>query len=112
MIRNTNIQTIRTRVFILFEGHVTSGTEIYQAGHNLILAHAKAYRVYDEKYRASQHGENKVAKTCVLCSRNYCFVTLLNNHYCLQSVRQPVRSSVRPVFHVLCPIQTLVCAKD
>lgn len=33
-----------------------SGTADYLAGHNLLLAHAKAYRLYDRKYRQIQKG--------------------------------------------------------
>ena len=32
------------------------GIADYQVGHNLILAHAKAYNVYHEKYAANQKG--------------------------------------------------------
>nr|ATP16791.1 multidomain GH1 [Lyrodus pedicellatus] len=45
-------------------GHVTSGTEIYQAGHNMLLAHAKGFRVYDEKYRTTQHGRVGITLNC------------------------------------------------
>ena len=33
-----------------------SGTLDYQAAHTLILAHARAYRLYERKYKATQKG--------------------------------------------------------
>jgi beta-glucosidase/6-phospho-beta-glucosidase/beta-galactosidase len=36
-----------------------SGTTDYIAGHNLIKAHARAWHIYDDNYRASQQGTNK-----------------------------------------------------
>ncbi|XP_046643168.1 lactase-phlorizin hydrolase-like [Daphnia pulicaria] len=37
------------------------GTYTYQAGHNLILAHAKAYRLYESTFKASQQGKVGIA---------------------------------------------------
>jgi len=34
-------------------GNVGQG---YKAGHNLIRAHGKAYRLYEEKYKSTQNG--------------------------------------------------------
>lgn len=33
-------------------GHI----DVYTAGHNLLLAHAKTYRLYQRKYKATQNG--------------------------------------------------------
>lgn len=32
------------------------GTADYIVGHNLLLAHAKAYRLYEKKFKAQQNG--------------------------------------------------------
>ena len=32
------------------------GTDVYEAGHNLIKAHAMAYKIYDEEFRQKQNG--------------------------------------------------------
>lgn len=32
------------------------GTNMYQASHNLIKAHARAYHIYDEEFRPLQKG--------------------------------------------------------
>ncbi|XP_028292667.1 lactase-phlorizin hydrolase isoform X2 [Gouania willdenowi] len=37
------------------------GAAPYRVAHNLILAHAKAYHTYDDKYRKSQHGQVSIA---------------------------------------------------
>lgn len=34
----------------------SSGIADYQCSHNVLRAHAKAYRLYDEEYRATQQG--------------------------------------------------------
>ena len=39
-------------------GRKSQGTLVYQAGHNLLKSHAMAYRLYDEKYRSTQHGKS------------------------------------------------------
>ena len=33
------------------------GTDVYQVTHNIIKAHARAYRVYHEEFAANQNGE-------------------------------------------------------
>ncbi|CAG0894932.1 unnamed protein product [Darwinula stevensoni] len=50
------------------------GEKTYQAGHNILLAHAKTYRMYQEEFFASQGGmsrakviENPFAETLSLC---------------------------------------------
>jgi hypothetical protein len=40
--------------FIL--GKFGPGTYTYEAGHNLILAHARAYRLYQTSFKAAQQG--------------------------------------------------------
>ncbi|XP_053375783.1 uncharacterized protein LOC123534954 isoform X1 [Mercenaria mercenaria] len=45
-------------------GLKTSGTAIYKVSRTLILAHAKAYRVYEKKYRAKQHGQVGITMNC------------------------------------------------
>ncbi|XP_077982467.1 lactase-like protein [Glandiceps talaboti] len=40
----------------LAPGFKHQGTSVYRVGHNVLKAHAKAYHVYDKKYRASQNG--------------------------------------------------------
>lgn len=41
----------------LYPGISESGIADYQAGHTLILAHAKAYRLYERRYKRYQKGE-------------------------------------------------------
>lgn len=38
-------------------GHYSPGEDVYVATHNLIKAHAKAYRIYDTTKKATQNGE-------------------------------------------------------
>ncbi|XP_060595948.1 lactase/phlorizin hydrolase-like [Ruditapes philippinarum] len=45
-------------------GLKTSGTAIYKVSRTLILAHAKAYRVYEKKYRSTQHGQVGITMNC------------------------------------------------
>ncbi|XP_046623554.1 myrosinase 1-like isoform X1 [Neodiprion virginianus] len=40
----------------------TAGT--YTCGHNMLKAHAKAYRLYDEKYRSIQNGKLGIVSHC------------------------------------------------
>lgn len=42
---------------LLVTGWTESGTTDYQAAHTLILAHARAYRLYERKYKQVQTGE-------------------------------------------------------
>ncbi|XP_060578197.1 lactase/phlorizin hydrolase-like [Ruditapes philippinarum] len=42
----------------------TKGTLIYQVSRTLILAHAKAYRIYDAKFRPTQHGQVGITMNC------------------------------------------------
>ena len=45
------------------------GTKPYIASHNLIKAHARAWRVYDDEFRASQGGNvniRKIAKIVII----------------------------------------------
>ena len=44
-------------VGLMAPGIVGIGTNSYISAHNQILAHARAYRLYQEKYRASQGGQ-------------------------------------------------------
>jgi lactase-phlorizin hydrolase len=37
-------------------GKYGPGTNTYIVGHNLILAHAKAYRLYESKYKSTNKG--------------------------------------------------------
>lgn len=37
-------------------GITNTGTDDYIAAHNLLRAHAKAYRLYESKYRPTQQG--------------------------------------------------------
>lgn len=37
-------------------GVVGSGTKDYIAGHNQLRAHARAYRLYESKYKPTQNG--------------------------------------------------------
>jgi lactase-phlorizin hydrolase len=37
-------------------GLTGQGDKIYAAGHNLIKAHAKAYRIYEKEFKNSQKG--------------------------------------------------------
>ncbi|XP_052245872.1 lactase/phlorizin hydrolase-like isoform X2 [Dreissena polymorpha] len=39
----------------------SNGTKTYIVSHNLIIAHALAYRLYESKYRSSQHGQVGIA---------------------------------------------------
>ena len=48
--------------FITFEG-LQSNTDTYTVGKNLLLAHANAWKVYDEAYRDSQRGKVKYSET-------------------------------------------------
>ena len=48
----------------IFAPGKTSNSLPYQAGHNLLLAHAKAYRVYDEKFRPTQKGKIGITNNC------------------------------------------------
>lgn len=41
----------------LLQGVAESGTTDYQAAHTLILAHARAYRLYERKYKRYQGGK-------------------------------------------------------
>lgn len=34
------------------------GDEVYRVGHHWLLAHARAWHLYDEKYRCTQNGKN------------------------------------------------------
>jgi len=38
-------------------GVKSEGTLVYQAAHHQILSHARAYRLYQSKYRSTQHGK-------------------------------------------------------
>lgn len=45
----------------------------YEAGHTLILAHARAYRLYDRMYRQTQNGKFCVGLLCTpVRSRKRC----------------------------------------
>jgi hypothetical protein len=37
-------------------GKYGPGTYTYQSGHNLILAHARAYRLYESEFKPTQQG--------------------------------------------------------
>lgn len=37
-------------------GLTGKGNRIYIVGHNLIMAHAKAYRIYEKEFKAQQKG--------------------------------------------------------
>ena len=39
-----------------FTGRYGPGTYTYQTGHNLILAHARAYRLYEKEFKPIQNG--------------------------------------------------------
>ncbi len=39
------------------KGKIGPGTFTYEAGHNLILAHAKAYRLYQDLFQSTQQGK-------------------------------------------------------
>ena len=41
----------------MMAGRYGPGTFTYQAGHNLILAHARAYRLYESQFKPTQNGE-------------------------------------------------------
>lgn len=41
----------------MMAGRYGPGTFTYQAGHNLILAHARAYRLYESQFKPTQKGE-------------------------------------------------------
>ncbi|KAL4223206.1 hypothetical protein ACF0H5_016678 [Mactra antiquata] len=41
-----------------------TGTADYQAAHTLILAHAKAYRIYESKYKDKQNGQVGITMNC------------------------------------------------
>jgi len=41
----------------MFVGLQESGTTDYLAAHTLILSHAKAYRLYESKYKPTQQGK-------------------------------------------------------
>jgi lactase-phlorizin hydrolase len=45
---------------------VGSGTKDYIAAHNLIKAHARAWHIYDVKYRHNQQGKDDLLKECYL----------------------------------------------
>lgn len=36
----------------------------YVAGHNMLLAHARAYRIYDQQFRATQKGQIGITNNC------------------------------------------------
>ena len=38
-------------------GYDITGIDMYQAGHNIIRSHARAYHNYDDNYRSSQNGK-------------------------------------------------------
>ncbi len=48
----------------IFAPGKSSRKDTYLAGHHLILAHAKAYRVYDSEFRKTQKGVVGIANNC------------------------------------------------
>ena len=38
-------------------GYDITGVDMYQAGHNIIRSHARAYHTYDDNYRSMQQGK-------------------------------------------------------
>ena len=84
---------------LLHLGKYGPGTYTYTAGHNLILAHARAYRLYESYFKPTQKGRRTEERMIFLvfflhyCHTFKCFIRYCRNHFEHQLVSTKGRSN-------------------
>lgn len=61
-------------------GLTGKGDKIYQAGHNLIKAHAKAYHIYVNEFKKSQKGQSRTTQL-IKDFKSSWFIIFVHNNY-------------------------------